>query len=247
MSIWGKIIGATAGLALGGPIGALIGGVGGHFIDKIRQEERANTAQADNHHDGRNMAFTIGVVVLGAKMAKADGHVTKDEIAAFKTVFQIPPDELESVGTLFNQAKQDSAGYEPYAYQIAHMFKDSPEILEELLWSLTYIAKADGIIHPNEVHYLETIARIFGLDRAAFERITALHDTQAGDSDYKILGVQPEDDFETIKQAHRKLVRTHHPDHLIAKGMPEEFIEQANDKMARINAAFDNIKKQRGI
>ncbi|MFK7867545.1 MAG: TerB family tellurite resistance protein [Alphaproteobacteria bacterium] len=250
MSIWGKIIGAAAGMALGGPIGMLIGGVGGHFVDRMKAQE-ASEAGGSKDNRAKHIAFTMGIIVLGAKMAKADGQVTKDEVTAFKRVFKIPESEMTQVGMLFDRAKKDASGYEPYANQIAALFHDDPEILEELLWCLAHIAKADGVMHPNELAFLEKVARIFHIDQYAFERIMALNDEQdmainrdhATPADYKILGVDQASDFKTIKAAYLKLARDHHPDHLTSKGMPEEFIKQANDKMARINAAFDRVKK----
>lgn len=259
MAIWGKIIGVAAGLALGGPIGALIGGIGGHFVDKMGEEEIfdpnpfSNASREERKQAKRNFTFTIGIIILGAKMAKADGRVTPEEIAAFKQVFRIPAEDMAEVGKLFNQAKQDVAGFEPYAKQIAHEFKDSPAILEELLWCLTFIAKADGIIHPYEVDFLGEVSRIFGFDQATFERITDLNEDLGSSAyegsslahDYMILGVKPDDDFDKIKAAYRALARKHHPDNLVAKGMPTEFIDQANQIMAKINDAYERIKKSK--
>jgi len=240
MSIWGKIVGGAAGFALGGPLGALIGTVGGHVIDTLRK------ARGSGEDATKSIAFTIGVIALGAKMAKADGVVTKDEIAAFKEVFQVPADEARNVARVFDQARKDARGFEPYANQIAGMFKDNPAVLEELLWCLSYIAKADGSIHPAELAFLHQVSDIFGLDQAAFERVTALQ--MAGDhaDPYRVLGVPRETPLPDIKAAHLKLVRENHPDTLIAQGMPEEMITVANEKLAAINAAYDRIRAERG-
>jgi len=245
-SIWGKILGGVAGFALGGPLGALLGALGGHAIDKLREDGGGHPHVADQT---KSVAFTIAVIVLGAKMAKADGHVTQEEIRAFKEVFKVPPEELDNVARVFNQAKRDSAGFEVYARQIAGMFRDSPAMLEEMLWCLAHIARADGMVHPAEAHFLHRVAEIFGLDEAAFERVTAIRDAAGpGDADpYKVLGVARTADNDMIKAAHRSLVRENHPDRLIAQGMPEEFVATANQKLAAINAAWDRIKTERGI
>jgi len=242
MSIWGKILGGAAGFAIGGPLGALIGAVGGHFVDRLKSDSEGG------RENQKSVTFTIAVIVLGAKMAKADGHVTPDEVSAFKEVFRVPPDEMKNVSRIFNQARRDSAGYEMYARQVAGMFKDDPAVLEELLWCLAYIAKADGHIHPGELQFLRGVSDIFGFDQATVERVTAIamSDSEADDP-YVILGMPRSASDDEIKAAHRKLVIEHHPDKLIAQGLPEEFVEIANQKLAAINAAFDKIKQERGL
>ncbi len=167
MSIWGKIIGGVAGFALGGPLGALLGAIAGHAAD--RRIEQAEPPTEDDHtlddrSATRQIAFTIAVVVLGAKMAKSDGVVSRAEVAAFKEVFQVPPHELKNVARLFDQAKDDPAGFEPYAKQIARMFRKDHPVLEELLDGLFHIAKADGSVHEAEIVFLRSVAGIFGLD-----------------------------------------------------------------------------------
>ena len=147
MSIWGKLAGAAAGLAVGGPIGALLGGVAGHYvIDRDQQQD----GPAENQ-----VAFTVGVIALGAKMAKADGVVTMDEVNAFKEVFKVPEGEMKNVARVFNLAKQDVAGYEAYAEQLAAMFKGNRKLLEDVLEGLFHIAKADDTLHPNEERFLK--------------------------------------------------------------------------------------------
>ncbi len=243
MSIWGKILGGAAGFALGGPLGAILGAVAGHAVDRYR----ATQHEESDGDPTRSIAFTIGVIVLSAKMAKADGVVTRDEIDAFKQVFRVPANEAGNVSKVFNQARQDSAGFEPYAKQLAGMFRDNPAVLEELLNCLAYIAHADGKIHPAEQKFMQDVAAIFELDQAAFERATATR-FDADDADpYQIVGVSRDATDEQIKATYRKLVRENHPDRLMAQGVPEEFIDVANRKLADINAAYDRIQKERGF
>ena len=249
MSIWGKIIGGAAGFALGGPLGALLGAIAGHAVDRrIEQAEPTEEQQSlDDRSATRQIAFTIAVIVLGAKMAKADGAVNRAEIAAFKEVFQVPPSELKNVARLFDQAKQDPAGFEPYAKQIARMFRKDHPVLEELLDGLFHIAKADGRVHEAELAFLRSVADIFGLDEADFARIREGHLGPDKADPYTILGTNRLASNEEIKAAWRKLVRDTHPDKLMAQGLPHEFIDLANDKLATINAAYDKIAKERGI
>ena len=245
MSIWGKVLGGAAGFAMGGPLGALIGAVAGHAVDKMRGAPREGAEPADADATKR-IAFTIGVIVLGAKMAKADGQVTQDEVSAFKEVFHVPPDEMRNVGRLFNQARRDSAGFEPYARQIGRMFQSNPAVLEELLDGLFHIARADGAVTDDEVAYLEQVARIFGLGEAEWQRIRAANMGPDKSDPYVILGVTREANDDEVKSAYRKLVRENHPDRLVAQGMPQEFVDLANERLATINGAYDRVRQQRG-
>ncbi|HEV8390938.1 MAG TPA: TerB family tellurite resistance protein [Dongiaceae bacterium] len=250
MSIWGKIIGGVAGFALGGPLGALLGAIAGHAADRrIEQAEPADEDQQslDDRSASRQIAFTIAVVVLGAKMAKSDGVVNRAEVAAFKEVFQVPPNELKNVARLFDQAKLDPAGFEPYAKQIARMFRRDHPVLEELLDGLFHIAKADGNVHEAEIVYLKSVAAIFGIDEADFARIREGHLGPDKADPYTLLGTSRLASNEEIKTAWRKLVRDTHPDKLMAQGLPPEFIDLATEKLATINAAYDKIAKERGI
>jgi DnaJ like chaperone protein len=253
MSIWGKILGGAAGFALGGPIGALLGAVAGHAVDKMASDTRDLGHAADQAGEipaddaTKQIAFTIGVIVLGAKLAKSDGRVTPDEVSAFKEVFQIPPDEMKNVGRLFNQARKDAAGFEPYARQIGRLFRHNPAVLEELLDGLFHIARADGQVSEGEVEYLRQVAQLFGFGEDDWARIRSANMGPDLADPYTILGVTRADDDAVIKAAHRKLVVENHPDRLVAQGMPQEFIDLANDKLAKINAAYDRIRQQRGL
>jgi len=244
MTIWGKIIGGAAGFILaGGPLGALMGSLAGHYvIDK--QADKSHGA----HRDARDqVAFTIGVIALGAKMAKADGHVTRDEVNAFREVFQVPPQDFETVKRVFNRARQDMAGYEGYARQISDLFRGNPGVLEDLLDGLFHIAKADGVIHPKEIEYLKDVARIFGFSDNEFARIRSRHLGAEASDPYVILGVEATISDKDLKVVYRRLVRENHPDALIARGVPEEFIVLANEKLAVINDAYDRVSRSRGL
>jgi len=252
MSIWGKIVGGAAGFALGGPLGALLGGLAGHAVDKMRDStEEALIAEREGRQPEsgpeKSIAFTIGVIVLGAKMAKADGAVTRDEVAAFKEVFHVPQEEMRNVGRVFNQAKRDARGFEPYARQLGRMFRENPKILEELLDGLFHIARADGAVREQELAYLERVAECFGFGEADWQRIRAANVGPAEDDPYVILGVAHDADEESLRRAYRELVREHHPDRLMAQGLPEEFVSLANEKLARINRAWTEVKKRRGM
>ncbi len=238
MSIWGKLGGAAAGFLLGGgPIGALAGAFAGHVLF-----DRDKTGAAEP-----GVAFTIAFIALGAKMAKADGVVTHDEIDAFFRTFRVPSSEEGNVRRIFDFARQDTAGYEAYAGQIARMFAGNPAVLEDILDGLFEISKADGVLHPGELAFLERVAEIFGFAPGEFRRIRASHFGPDTEDPYVILGVDHEAGDDEIKHTYRLLVKENHPDSLIARGVPEEFIRLANDKLAAINGAYDRIKKERRL
>ena len=239
MSIWGKLAGAAAGLAIGGPIGALLGGVAGHYVIDRDQEQ---DGQAENQ-----VAFTVGVIALGAKMAKADGVVTMDEVNAFKEVFKVPEGEMKNVARVFNLAKQDVAGYEAYAEQLATMFKGNRKLLEDVLEGLFHIAKADEHLHPNEEQFLHQVAKRFGFTDTEFSYIKARHVIASKRNPYDVLGVKPTITNEELKSHYHKLVAENHPDKLMARGMPKEFIVIATEKVATINEAYETIAKERGM
>lgn len=263
MGFWGKIVGSFAGFAFGGPLGALLGAVAGHAVDKMRDDSEAAAPSArrvpphgghvgqlggQSARDAREMAFSVAVIVLGAKMAKVDGAVTRSEINAFKQVFRIPADEVGNVARIFDAAKQDATGFEPYARQVGLLFRHEPAVLEELLAGLFHIARADGPLQPAELTYLRRVAGCFGLDQRRFEAVRARFASEpAGRDPFAILGLDARADDEEIKRTYRRLIRENHPDSLIAKGLPRELVEQANEKMAAINAAYDDIARRRGL
>jgi len=229
--------GAAAGFLLGGgPVGALAGAVAGHLL--FDRDEAAEKREP-------GLVFTIAIVALGAKMAKADGIVTADEVEAFERIFRVPPGEAVNVRRVFDMARQDTAGYETYAGQIARLFRDNPAMLEDILDGLFEIAKADGVLHPGEQAFLERVAEIFGFAPGEFRRIRASHFGPDAADPYAVLGVAHDAGDDEIRRTYRRLVRENHPDSLIARGVPEEFIRLANDKLAAINAAHEKIQDER--
>lgn len=240
MSIWGKIIGGTAGLALGGPIGALIGITVGAAVDAGIEQT------TDNSDETRQVTFTIGVIALAAKMAKADGQVTREEVDAFKQVFRVPPNEMVNVGRVFDMARKHTAGFDAYAHQIAGLMRGNRAVLSDLLEALFFIAKADGHIHPNELNYIRVVAKIFGYNLEEIEGLVARHTGDEPDSPYSVLGVSPGIEITDLKKKYRELVRETHPDRLIAEGVPSDLIAVATRRSAEINAAYDAILKSRG-
>ncbi len=194
----------------------------------------------------RRVAFSVALIALSAKMAKADGIVTADEVAAFRRGFAVPAGEERNVERLFDLARQDIAGFDTYARRIAALYDDDCCPLEDVLDGLFVIAKADGAVHTAELVYLEQVATIFGFSAADFERIAARHVVPEEGDPYLILGVGRDWPFDRMRRAYRRLVTENHPDKVIARGLPEEFVVVANDRLAAINRAWERIEKEWG-
>ena len=233
MSVWGKLSGAAAGLLVGGPVGAVVGAVAGHFL-------------FDREADP-GVAFTMAIIALAGKMAQADGIATEEEFAIFRRVFGVPHEEERNVRRIFDLARQDIAGYETYAGQIARLFMGNPAMLEDILDGLFEIAKSDDVLHPAESAFLEKVAEIFGFAPNEFRRIRASHFAPELTDPYVILGLSYVADEDELRRTYRRLVRENHPDSLIARGVPEEFIKLATDKLAAINTAYEKIRTERGL
>ncbi len=199
----------------------------------------------------RTVAFTIAVIALSAKMAKADGLVTRDEVTAFREVFHIPPADEPAAARVFNMAREDVAGFETYAERIASMFRVEGQpcgvdsVLCDLMEGLFHIAAADGEYHPAEDAFLARVADIFGMERAAFERLRARHAPDYGPDPYTVLGVSPDAGMDEIRAAWRAEVRETHPDRMIARGVPEEAVRLAERRMVAINRAWEEIQAGR--
>ena len=246
MSIWGRVIGGAAGFALGGPIGAILGVMAGGAFDR-RSKSRSSFNFNRINNDQKQQIFTLSFIILSAKLAKSDGQVTDDEIRAFKDKFKVPKSELSKVSKIFNEAKKDSYGYKQIANQVGDLFSNNKILLEELLNNLFYIAASDGNISISEVDLLRSVSTSFKFAEKDFQRIFQANLNNSLSDPYKVLGVNRNSTDLEIRKKWIKLNKEHHPDNLIAKGMPKEFIKQSNKELAAINIAYDKIKEIRGI
>ena len=237
MSIWGNLIGGYLGFSIAGPIGALIGSIIGGKISSSRKT---------GYQQGfvqQQKIFAVSLIILTAKLAKADGQVSKEELIAIKQKLKIPENEIDQVGKIFDKAKQDSLGYEPYAKQIAQIYQNKPAVLDEVINILFYIAEADGNVSHSELLMIRDIAKIFGLDDIRFDGIRESRKNSDKLNPYIVLGCSSSDDLTTIRKKYLNLSKEHHPDSLISKGVPNEVIEESKKKMRSINSAYEKIKK----
>jgi len=221
MSIWTLISEAIAALAIRGE-------------SLLRVLDRRTPPEA-------SVAFTIAILSLGAKMAKADGLVRASEVSAFREVFRIASKDEATAARVFNLAREDVAGFEAYAGRIARMFRDRPEVLADILEGLFHVALADGRYHEGEEVFLNAVGSIFGVPGPLFDAIEARHlEGRRGDP-WQVLGLPRDADFATARARWRDLVREHHPDRMFARGLPEETITLGNARLAQINRAWDEL------
>ena len=237
MAIWGSLIGGMIGLSLGGPFGMLLGSLIGGKIS------RAKSRAGFGSFAQPQQIFALSLIVLSAKLSKADGQVSKEELIAVKDKLKIPENEIDQVGKIFNKAKEESAGYEPYAQQIAQIYKGNINVLEEVINILFYIAEADGNVSESELKMIEHIAQIFGLTEVQFNSIKESRKSSDKLNPYIVLESNPDDAIEIIRKRYLKLSKEHHPDLLMSRGVPQEVIEESKAKMRAINSAWDQVQK----
>ena len=225
MSIWTRIAEAIAALRQGEGLAAV--------FDRLRSPPE------------QSVGFTIAVLALGAKMAKADGRVTRDEVTAFREVFHIPEADEQAAARVFNLARQDVAGFEDYATRIRRMFGERAHALTDLMEGLFHIAVADGTYHPAEDAFLSRVAEIFDLSEREFRMLRARYVQDAAPDPYDVLGVAPDRPLNEIRAEWRRLVRDSHPDRMQARGLPAEAVRMAEKRLIAINAAWEEIRGER--
>jgi len=262
--VWGKIIGGMAGFAMGGPFGAVVGAALGHAAEnggfgQVPQgfrlpgmgwpgagvSPRMLTSQREHF-------FAVAVVVIAAKLTKCDGPVVRAEIDAFKGSFRIPRQATQDIGRLFDRARDSDEDPIEYARQLGEAFADNRLMLEDVLAALFAIARADAPLNRREETFLLQVCRGFRLDDEAWDRVRLNRPRRPPrgtdeEDPYVVLGVARGTSDEDIRLAWRQLMRENHPDSLAGRGVPAEFIARAGEKVARINAAWDRVKRERGL
>jgi DnaJ like chaperone protein len=254
--MWGKLLGGVAGFAMAGPFGAVVGAALGHAAESGGLGQAgamfrmpgigvAGPTRVAAMLGNRDQLFAIGVVMLSAKLAKCDGPVVRAEIDAFKRNFRIPQHAARDIGRLFDHARDSDDSYQA----IAAPFADNRGVLEDVLAALFAIARADGPLNRAEENFLQVTCRGFGLGADSWGRARDAQTRRRSEEEdpYAVLGVARGIGDDDVRLAWRKLMRENHPDSLASRGVPQEFIDRAGDKVARINAAWDRIKRERGL
>ena len=246
MTIWERIVGPAEGSAASSVLTRLSGLadlLSGGMIDGGRSESSGRPPTPPHS----KAAFTIAIVALGAKMAKADGRVTEAEVDAFKQIFEIAPEDMKNVGRVFDLARQDTAGFEAYAARIARLFGGNKILLQDVLEALFQIATADEALHPAEDQFLAEVAHQFGFSESEYAYVRSHFAVSDDEDDYRVLSLTPAASNDEVRAQYRRLVSENHPDRYVARGLPPETVEIANRKLTAINAAYESIARERGF
>jgi DnaJ like chaperone protein len=213
------------------------------ILDYLEAGSQALLGLFETRTPSESVVFSIAFIALAAKLAKADGTVTRDEVTTFRRIFEIPPEEEANAARVFNLCRQETTGFETYARQLSGVFASTPNgdmHREDVLDGLFHIAVADGKYHDDEDVFLRRVADVFGLDADVYVRLRARHVPEFRDP-YSILGVSAGVSLDELRAVRRRYVRDNHPDVLISKGLPREMVELANARLASFNQAYDEI------
>lgn len=260
MSWWGKMIGGAFGFMIGGPLGAILGASVGHSFDS-GLEKSGRAAYAPGNRERVQTAFFTATFSVMGHIAKADGHVSEDEISLARAVMQqmqLDPDQKRAAIQLFNQGKKAGFPFEDAMQQFRQECHRRHTLMQMFLEIQIHAAYADGGVDPAEKALLEKITTWLGFTEREFAHLEAMvrgqrdldggkSDAQVLDQAYAVLGVSKRSDYSEIKKAYRRLMNQHHPDKLVAKGLPEEMIKLAADKTHEIKSAYELVKKTRGF
>ena len=211
----------------------------------VRNLDEATCDQCPPGLPGQDPAFSTAVTALGAKLAKADGHAHAGEFEAFSQVFQPEPDSAGNVQRLYKLATQTTRGFESYATRLAKRYRACPQLLEDVVDGLFFVATSDGVVTADELAYLGRVSELFGQSPLVFRRLKALHLGPEDGDPYVVLGVPHDISDQGLRTAWKAQLSEAHPDRARARGLPSEFIEVAEAKAASINAAFDAAMRER--
>ncbi len=249
MGIIGKIVGGTIGFALGGPLGAVAGAVFGHAFDSeagIQPAERGNLSSVEESQ----LAFFVGTFSMLAKLVKADGQVTQEEIDAVDQFavheLGLTPANREVAFNIFRTALDSPASFEDFAAQFYRHFRNQDHMIEMMVDILLKVGVADGSLHTAEETLILSAVRVFNFNPSRYEQLKSKY-AQTAEQAYHVLGCKRGDSDEVIKGRYRHLVQTYHPDKIASKGLPDEFTQLAQDKFREIQSAYEDIKSERGL
>ncbi len=245
----GKLIGGAIGLALAGPVGAVAGAVFGHMFDE-NQASNISGNRSLTQDERAQMTFFVACFSMLAKIARADGRVVDSEISSVRRFMsddlKLNAQSMRAAEMIFQAAMHSQQSFDDFASQFFHQFHDQPQLLEMMIDILIRVSVADGQLNDAEERLIRSAVYAFHFSEDLYQRIRRRY-IQDSNKYYAILGCDPKDSNERIKQQYRKLVRDFHPDTVAAKGLPEEFITFAHDKFREIQSAYEIIKKERNL
>ncbi|HHH44636.1 MAG TPA: co-chaperone DjlA [Gammaproteobacteria bacterium] len=266
MSWWGKVLGGAFGYLLAGPLGALIGAALGHNFDRGLGSNLGAQFKPGAQERVQTAFFTALFSVMG-HLAKADGRVSPDEIEVARDVMRrmnLNEQMRKAAIGLFNQGKQPGFPLQDVLRQFRQECHRRRNLMQMFVEILMHAAHADGKLDSAERGVLEQVRQALGFTTLEFRHIEALVRNArhfggggfGGDATaspgaslqeaYEILGVERSASDAEVKKAYRRLMNQHHPDKLVAKGLPEEMIRLATEKTQEIKKAYDLVKASRG-
>lgn len=254
MGWFGKLTLGTLGMLLGGPLGAVAGAALGHALidrklDLAWQDARRIPPPEFGHAEKIQAAFFVSLFSVLGKISKIDGVVTRDEIKIVQEfIHELPINETEKkfAQRVFNEAKNSPYRIEDFAAQLYQTVKTQPTLLISYFDLLLRIVAADGTFHAAEEDALRKVKEIFNISDHQYADMKSVYIDDLANH-YKILNCTPESSIEEIKSNYKKLVKDYHPDVIIAKGLPEEFIELASDRFREIQDSYDKIQRERNF
>jgi DnaJ like chaperone protein len=252
MGYIGKLVGGTIGFAIGGPLGALAGAVFGHSFDKAGELDlQLEAGQLAGDSTQGQLIFFVGTFSMLAKLARSDGRITPQEVDAIERFMaedlSLDPDSRRVARGIFNKAVESAATFQDYASQFYGQFRSEPHLLEMMIDIMLRVSFSDGNLSAPEESLIDSAVTLFHLSDETYAKIRARYRGSDLEKYYLILGVNEGNTEEEIKRQYRKLVSEYHPDKIASKGLPEAFIQFANDKFREIQDAYDKIKAQRGM
>jgi DnaJ like chaperone protein len=251
MGLLGKIVGGTIGFAMAGPLGAIAGAaIGHHAFDTGGQSyhtaERARLSQGEE----AQLTFFVAAFSMIAKLAKADGRVSEEEIVAVENFMvydlNLDPASRRLATNIFHAAIESQDNFNDFAAQFYSLFRTQYQMLDLMIDILLRVSVADGTLSQSEEKLILSAVRIFNFSDEKYNKLKSRY-IKDFEKYYAILECNRNDSNEQIKKQYRKLVSDYHPDKIASKGLPEEFTKFANDKFREIKEAYDMIKKERGI
>ena len=250
MGWMGKVVGGTIGFALGGPLGAIFGATFGHAFDTGAELETAGNRQRLSPVEHHQLTFFVAAFSMLAKLAEADGRVTREEIDSIESFMvkdlRLDPESRNAAVNIFRTALNAPGTFADFTGQFYGQFQHQPQMLELMIDILLRVAMSDGSMTSGEETLILSAVQTFHFSSLRYEQLKSQYAPSA-DKAYAVLGCSPDDSDDQVKRCYRQRVQEYHPDKIAAKGLPDEFNRFAHDKFREIQDAWDQIKAERRI
>jgi DnaJ like chaperone protein len=259
MAWWGKLLGGTFGFVLGGPLGAVLGAAMGHQFDAGLKGLGRSPGFVPGAQERTQMAFFTATFSVMGHLAKADGQVSEREIALANHLMRemrLNPEQRAAAIKLFNQGKKADFPLDDVLGQFKSECHRRTTLIRMFLEIQVQAALADGRVHDAENRVLYHVADVLGFSHEELGRLVDFvygaatgqrpdHRVHSLEDAYKLLGVDAKTSDDDVKKAYRRLMNQHHPDKLVARGMPEEMVKLATEKTQEIRSAYEQIRDYR--